>query len=164
MQRTQVWLRRGFTIDVGALTTHAQLMSNNASHTARISPDSILWTLRNKIESLPDTIPLAQRTHVLASFSQEPKALTKDILLDEEVWEVWDQKLNVLLPHSIEDLKPLVIRGQYGLIGLIRLLEHLIHDRKVSEGLLEGKIGHLIEAIDRYVLLLCYSHTNTHFL
>lgn len=78
-----------------------------------------------------------------------PKDLTKDIANDADVWEVWDQKLNVLLPHKIDDIKPLVVRGKFGLVGLVALLEHLVQDRRVDAGLLEGKVKRLVEAIDR---------------
>jgi len=57
----------------------------------------------------------------------------------------------VLLPHNVDELKLLVVRGQYGLIGLVRFLEHLVRDRNVDKGLLDGKVGRLIEAIDRFV-------------
>lgn len=40
------------------------------------------------------------------------------------------------------------LRGKYGLITLVQLLEHLVRDRKVDEGLLHGKVGHIVEAID----------------
>jgi hypothetical protein len=49
---------------------------------------------------------------------------------------------------------PLVTRGKYGLIALVWLLEHLVRDRKVNEGLLDGKVGRVIEAIDRFLQFL----------
>lgn len=114
------------------------------------SPSSIIQTLRKKVESLPKKISIAPEDHALAPFSQPPKNLT-NFTDDEDVWEMWDRKLNVLLPHNVEELKLLVVRGQYGLIGLVRFLEHLVHDCDVDEGLLEGKVGRLIETIDRFV-------------
>ena len=77
---------------------------------------------------------------MLTSFDQPVKDLMKDIP-DKEVWEVWDQKLNVLLLHDIEGLKPLVVQGQYGLVGLVWLLKYLVYDHKISEELLDGKFG-----------------------
>ncbi|KAF8219352.1 hypothetical protein L208DRAFT_1383033 [Tricholoma matsutake] len=84
-------------------------------------PFTILKTLREKVKSLPKLVPTAKKT------------------ADVDVWETWDQKLNVLISHSIPDIYPLVARGKYGLITLVQLLEHLVHDRKVNEGLLHGK-------------------------
>lgn len=43
------------------------------------------------------------------------------------------------------------MRGKLGLIGLVGFFEHLVRDRKVDEGLLEGKAKRLMEAIDSYV-------------
>ena len=77
--------------------------------------------------------------------------LTKDITADADIWEVWDQKLNVLISHRIPDIYPLVTWGKYGLIMLVQLLEHLVRDCKVNEGLLDGKVGRMIEAIDGYL-------------
>ena len=77
-----------------------------------------------------------------------------DIEDDMDVWEVWDQKLNVLISHRIPDIYPLVTQGKYSLTTLVQLLEHLICDRKVNKGLLDGKVGCIIEAIDRQLQFL----------
>ena len=108
-------------------------------------------TLHEKVETLPKSIPTAKKTGPLAGYCCDSVELTKDITADADVWEVWDQKLNVLILHRIPDIYPLVTRGKYGLIVLVQLLEHLIRDRKVDEGLLDGKVGHVIEAIDGYL-------------
>ena len=55
----------------------------------------------------------------------------------------------MLLLHKINDMKPLVVRGKFGLVGLVSLLEHLMQDCRVDAGLLEGKVKRLLEAIDR---------------
>jgi len=52
--------------------------------------------------------------------------LTMDIKDNMDVWEVWDQKLNVLILHRIPDIYPLVTQGKYGLTTLVQLLEHLV--------------------------------------
>ena len=114
-------------------------------------PFTILKVLREKVENLPKSIPAAKKTGPLAGYCCDSAELTKDITADVDVWETWDQTLNVLISHSIPDIYPLVARGKYGLIALVRLLEHLVRDRKVDEGLLEGKVGRIMEAIDRYL-------------
>jgi len=48
-------------------------------------------------------------------------------------------------------LGPLLREVKYGLITLAQLLEHLVRDRKVDEGLLDGKVGCIVEAIDRHL-------------
>jgi hypothetical protein len=119
---------------------------------------TILKALREKVESLPESVPTADETGPLAGYSCDPRELTRDILADTDIWETWDQRLNVLIPHSIPGIYPLITRGKYGLIGLVQLLEHLICDRNVDEGLLEGKVGRVIEAIDRHAFLVASSH------
>jgi hypothetical protein len=118
----------------------------------------ILKTLRKKVENMPKSVPTAKKTGLLAGYCRNPMELTKDVALDADIWEAWDPKLNLLISHSVSENHTLVTRGKYGLIGLVQLLEHLVRDRKVDEGLLEGKIGRVIEAIDRYCfLMLCRS-------
>ena len=114
------------------------------------TPFTILKTLCKKVENLPKSVPTAKKTGPLAGYCCDSTELTKDITADADVWETWDQRLNVLISHSIPDIYPLVTRGKYGLIALVQLLEHLVHDRKVDEGLLDGKVGRVIEAIDMY--------------
>jgi hypothetical protein len=113
---------------------------------------TILKTLREKVENLPKSIPIAKKTGPLAGYCCDSRELTKDITADVDVWEMWDQRLNILISHSIPDIYPLVTRGKYGLIALVQFLEHLVRDRKVNEGLLDRKVGRIAEAIDRHVL------------
>ena len=117
-----------------------------------------LQVLCEKVNKLPKTIPLANKTHPLASYSHSPKDLTLDILNDADIWETWDQKLNVLLQHPIDNIKPLVVRGKFGLVGLVSFFEHLVRDCHLDKGLLEGKVEWLIMVIDRYIYLLQRSH------
>jgi len=72
------------------------------------SQPSILETLRHKVKELPKTIPIAKKTHRLAAYSCPPHSLTSGVT-DDELWEVWDPKLNVLLPQDVEDLADLVV-------------------------------------------------------
>ena len=118
------------------------------------APFTILKTLREKVEKLPKSIPTAKKTSPLAGYCCNSTELTKDITADVDVWETWDQKLNVLISHTISDIYPLITRGKYGLIALVQLLEHLVRDRKVNEELLDGKVGRVMEAIDRHVWFL----------
>ena len=111
----------------------------------------MLLTLKEKVENLSQTVPVANKTHILAGYSQSPHTLTSDIQNDADVWETWDRKLNVFLQGNNDDLKHLVVRGKFGLMGLVRFFEHLVRDHKVNEVLLEGKVKRLMDAIDRYV-------------
>lgn len=135
----------------------ASIVLNSKPPTAQpsaLSPStqpSVLVTLREKVEKLPPTIPIANKTHILAAYSLSPHRLTSNIKDDADVWEIWDQKLNVFLQGNDNDLKRLIVRGKLGLIGLVGFFEHLVRDRKVDEGLLEGKAKRLMDAIDAYV-------------
>ncbi|KAF8229906.1 hypothetical protein L208DRAFT_144997 [Tricholoma matsutake] len=71
-------------------------------------PFTILKTLREKVESLPKSVPTAKKTGPLAGYCCDSVELTTDITADVDVWETWDQKLNVLISHSIPDIYPLV--------------------------------------------------------
>ena len=115
------------------------------------TPFTVLKTLHKKVKNLPKSIPIATKTGPLAGYCCDSRDLTKDIADNADVWEVWDGRLNVLILHSIPDLYPLITRGKYGLIALVQLMEHLVRDRNIDEGLLEGKVGRVIQAIDRYL-------------
>jgi hypothetical protein len=58
------------------------------------------------------------------------------------------------MPYSVPNIYPLIMQGKYGLIALVQLLEHLVCDHKVNEGLLDGKVRYVIEAIDRFLQFL----------
>lgn len=119
-----------------------------------VQSSALLKTLREKVEKLPKSVPTAKKTGPLAGYCCDSAELTKDVTADDDVWEIWDQKLNVLISHNIPDIYPLVTRGKFGLIALVLLLEHLVRDRKVNEGLLDGKVGRIMEAIDRHLRFL----------
>jgi hypothetical protein len=136
------------------LTTVSALNSSPIMPVQSSLPFTTLKTLCEKVEKLPKSVPIAKKTGPLAGYCCDPMELTKDIKANIDVWETWDQRLNVLISHSIPDIYPLVTRGKYGLIALVQLLEHLVCDRKVDEGLLDGKIGRVLEAMDRHLRFL----------
>ena len=113
------------------------------------APLTILKMLHEKVKNLPKSVPIAKKTGPLAAYCCASAELTKDIITNVEVWETWDQKLNVLISHNILNIHPLVTRGKYGLIGLVWLLECLVLDCKVNEGLFDGNVGW--EAINRHL-------------
>lgn len=105
----------------------------------------LLQKLRSRIESLPLDVGVADETHPLAAFAEDPEGCVMD---DEDAWEKFDGPLNTLLQKPPEELRYLVRVGHYGLIGLCRLLEYLVISHNVSGILLEGKVGRLMRAID----------------
>ena len=117
--------------------------------------------LQEKVEKLPKNIPTGKKTGPLAGYCCNSMELTKKITADVDIWKVWDQTLNVLIPHRISDIYPLITWGKYGLIILVKLMEHLVYDHNIDKGLLEGKVGCVIEAIDGYIFLpSVYSFTD----
>lgn len=133
-------------------TVPTALLSADSAPSPSLQP-SVLLTLREKVEKLPRTVPVANKTHILAAYSQSPQKLTSDIQDDIDVWEKWDRKLNIFLQCNDDELKRLVVpvHGKFGLIRLVGFFEHLVRDRKVDEGLIEGKAKRLVDAIDAYV-------------
>lgn len=105
----------------------------------------LLQKLRSWIESLPLDVDVADESHPLAAFAKDPEGCVTD---GEDAWEKFDGQLNTLLQKPPEELQYLVRVGQYGLMGLCRLLEYLVISHDVSGVLLEGKVGRLMRAID----------------
>ncbi|KAF9269578.1 hypothetical protein L218DRAFT_1072401 [Marasmius fiardii PR-910] len=111
---------------------------------------TIIKTLRDAVECLPSTIPLGTEAGPLSGYSVDPAALTADCADDDLIWESgWDSQLTCLIPKDISQVCLLVLHGKYGLIGLVNLMEHLVHDRKLTESLLEQKVKHLLAAISQ---------------
>lgn len=59
--------------------------------------------------------------------------------------------LKILLPQKIEELHPLVVRGKYGLAGVVDLCEYLFVDSGKTGGTLVEKLERLMKAIDEVV-------------
>jgi hypothetical protein len=76
-------------------------------------PFTILKTLHERVKNLPKSVPMARKTNPLAGYGCDPKELTSNIAADINVWETWDQRLNVLIPHSIPNVYSLVRQGKY---------------------------------------------------
>ncbi len=60
----------------------------------------------------------------------------------------------MFLQGNNDDLKQLIVCGRFGLMRLVRFFEHLVQDRKVDKGLLEGKAKRLVDTIDAYIFFL----------
>ncbi|KAK7015911.1 hypothetical protein VNI00_018997 [Paramarasmius palmivorus] len=112
---------------------------------------TILEQFRELVDNLPARVPVAPKTHALAAYSQDPSNLTADIANDDEVWEQCDNALIDLIPADQTKRQYLVVRGSYGLSGLVQYFEHLHEDRNVELCLMEGKISRVIEAINAFL-------------
>ncbi|KAF8176492.1 hypothetical protein BJ912DRAFT_857405 [Pholiota molesta] len=106
---------------------------------------TLLAQFRSRIEALPEDIPIASDDHPLAQFSGDP---TGSVPEGEEAWEIWNGPLDTVLQKSPGELQNLVVRGKFGLEGLCNLLEYLARYHMIGGGLLEGKIGRLMNAMN----------------
>ncbi|KAI0309878.1 hypothetical protein OF83DRAFT_1179123 [Amylostereum chailletii] len=85
---------------------------------------ALLQKLNTAIEHLPVPVPEARETDQLAEFVAIP-----DIDIDpREAWETLDPILNRLLGYgaTVEDVAKLVRRGDMGVAGLRRYIEHFV--------------------------------------
>ncbi|KAJ8517282.1 hypothetical protein ONZ45_g5524 [Pleurotus djamor] len=106
----------------------------------------LIEDLEEKIEHLPKNTPVADNTHPFAQFAGD---LSGSVPHGEDAWEVWDPALNaVLRQQSTESMRGMVQVGEYGLAALCGLLRFLVYDQHVMGGLIEGKVGRLMEVID----------------
>lgn len=105
----------------------------------------ILSDFRARIDSLPETVPIAPPDHPLARFSGDPTGSVPD---GEDAWEIWNPQLDTILQRSPDELRSLVVRGEHGLHGLCSLLEYLARYHGIGGGLLEGKVMRLMNAMN----------------
>ncbi|KDR66758.1 hypothetical protein GALMADRAFT_1359327 [Galerina marginata CBS 339.88] len=101
--------------------------------------------LRERIDTLDDSIEEAGLDHPLAGFSGDPRGCVLD---GEDAWEKWDGPLNTILQKEPEDLRKLVVRGQRGLAGLHGFLHYLVLHHGIQGALIEGKVERLLSAMD----------------
>ncbi|KAF8148643.1 hypothetical protein B0H34DRAFT_668291, partial [Crassisporium funariophilum] len=133
-----------------ASSSHQVLLDIPCQGAARL-----LAEFRSRIESLPENIPIAEYTHPLAPFAGDPAG---SVPAGEDAWEVWNGPLDTLLQQTPSQLQGLVARGPLGLEGLCNLFEYLARHHNIGAGLLEGKIGRMIKAIDELSPLSSQPH------
>lgn len=112
----------------------------------------LLSSFRRRIDALPLAVGTAGDDHPLAQFSGDPVGCVGE---DEDAWEKFDGPLNTILQKPREELGALCRLGDKGLDGFYRFLKYLVVHHGIQGGLLEGKLGRLIEAIDdQYVPII----------
>ncbi|GJE96106.1 hypothetical protein PsYK624_122990 [Phanerochaete sordida] len=131
--------------DVVDLTQEPAEDEDLPSPLATASPP-LIARLREAIQRLPSTVPLAQPQDILARFAGSPRDA---IPAGEDVWEVLDQVLNNVIGYdtSTADVAGFIRRGPHGVDALCRWIEECIVDLKIAEALLEGKVNKVIDAI-----------------
>jgi len=110
-----------------------------------------LETLHHLIKNLPDTVPEASDYDKLAVFEGNPMHFD-DPALDAD--ELWENVLNVQLKSALgwgmdEDMDPIIRRGRKGLDGLANFVKYFIVKRGVKVCLFEGKLSHLMIALQK---------------
>jgi hypothetical protein len=106
--------------------------------------------LKAAIDSLPTEVPYGVDSDDIAIFSGSPRT---HIQQDDEAWENLDPLLNRIVGYGVtpEIISQRIRRGKYGMDGMFTWLKVCVEELNISEGLLEGKIERLIDAM----ILLC---------
>lgn len=112
--------------------------------------NSFLEKLNNLAKSLPDTIPVASTGDVLAKFGQDPANFDDEA---SSVDNLWEEEINPQLKRVLGwgtegNMKVLIQRGKKGVEGLATYATYFVEKRGISESLFEGKLSHLVLALE----------------
>ncbi|GJJ15796.1 hypothetical protein Clacol_010074 [Clathrus columnatus] len=109
----------------------------------------LLQRLKQAITALPSTVPKGIPDDSIAIFSSSP---TLDPNLEDQ-WEIFDPILNRFLGFgkSVEEPKSTIRTGPYGVDGLYNWICFCMREGGIGEGLLEGKITHLVNAMEELI-------------
>ena len=118
-------------------------------HSAPVAASGFLEKLHHLIESLLNTILEASDDNKLAIFEGNPMDFDDPTLDADSLWEtVLNAQLKSVLGWGMEeDLDLIIWRGEKGLDGLANFVEYFVVKRGVKEGLFEGKLSHLMTAL-----------------
>ena len=113
--------------------------------------DSFIKMLRNLVKDLPESVPEASEFDRLAVFGQNPNEFD-DAALDSD--ELWEKTLNGVLKATLGwgtegNMDEIIRRGRWGLDGLVNFATYFVEQRGVSGGLFEGKLTHLVMALEK---------------
>ena len=115
--------------------------------TLRISP--FIKKFSDLAKNLPDTIPEASDSDKLAEFGQDPAKFDNKTFNKDDLWEEINPRLKRILGWGIEgNMKDLIRRGRKGVEGLAIYARYFIEERGVNESLFEGKLSHLMIALE----------------
>jgi len=98
------------------------------------------------IDSLPAEVPYGVDSDDVAIFAGSPRAYIQQA---DEAWENLDPLLNQVIGYGAtpETLSQRIRRGKFGMDGMYTWLKVCVEELNISEGLLEGKIERLIDAM-----------------
>ena len=107
--------------------------------------------LESMVKRIPNTVPEGSENDRLALFGGNPR--NQDITgIDAD--ELWEANLNQFLKGALgwgteDTMDDVVRRGRNGMDGVLEFARFFIEDRGVNEGLFEGKLSHLVNAVER---------------
>ncbi|KAF8176089.1 hypothetical protein BJ912DRAFT_1033585 [Pholiota molesta] len=107
--------------------------------------------LHDLINDVPDHIPEASEYDALAIFAGNPQDMDNAELDADELWE---EVLNGTMKSAFgwgaeENMEAIICRGRNGLDGLLNFVKYFVIKRGVSEGLFEGKLSRLTDALEK---------------
>jgi hypothetical protein len=110
---------------------------------------NFLNTLWNLVEDLPDSVPEASEFDKLAVFGRFPMEFDSPTSDADKLCET---TLNHVLKSTLGtdgNMNEIIRRGKWGLDGLVKFATYFVVERGVSEGLFEGKLNNLVEALKK---------------
>lgn len=108
--------------------------------------------LKRLADGLGDSIPEATEEDHLAIFAKNPKDFDRAEVASVDLWQ---DVLNDLLKQALDwgadrPVCDVLRRGQLGVEGLVWLVEYFVIERGVAECLFEGKLGLLMEEMEKW--------------
>lgn len=133
-----------------ARTTTSKLAPASQVDAGTSIEENFLAKFHRLINSLPDSIPEATEYDTLAMFGGNPQDCDDPSLDGDDLWE---EVLNGMMKNVFGwgtegDMKNVIRRGRKGLDGLLNFVKFFVVKRCVSMGLFEGKLSHLIHALE----------------
>jgi len=111
--------------------------------------------LQAMVENIPMSIPEGSDNDRLARFSVNPRDYDDPSLDADGLWEeVLNSFLKGALGWGTEDkMDDMVRRGMKGMSGILQFTRYFIEERGVNEMLFEGKLSHLLSAVEKMYVL-----------
>ena len=102
------------------------------------------------IKNLPESIPEASDYDKLAIFAARPCDFDDTSIPSDELWEeVVNKVLKSIFGWGMEgNMDEIIRKGRKGLDGLNEFIKYFIVKRGVDEALFEGKLTHLMCALE----------------
>lgn len=139
---------------------------NQERETDHVTAKDFLTKLSILINSLPETIPEASIYDRLAVFAGNPEDHDDPMLAADDLWE---STLNNSLKSALgwsdeENMDDIIRRGRYGLDGFVNFVRYFVVKRGVNEALFEGKLTHLVSALEKRLVMVVSLSMLTHLI